>query len=234
MGDSQTYFSENKVEKIAQKMNAISKQYEQTFVDFGKQMFIDIADIDDASNIVFTCVDHIEKAIKVYEKFFPSPTVIACKEGCHYCCYFPIDCPPQVAIDIARSIKKNLTIEEQQTLCKKMGIDIMAREKPFFRAPCPFLDENKSCSIYEKRPLSCRWFTSPDAEYCRQSVKDGSNIPQHPTGHRIYQVATTMLLACAKDQKKYDKQVGFIPSVLEILNLSEDETTWKGYKIISG
>lgn len=231
MGKSSIYFTEKKTARVASKMKTISKEYEELFMDLGKQIFSDLVEIKDVSEMMMNCIKHIEKAVTVFDKYFPDFQSVACTTGCHYCCYFPIECPPQVAVDIARFIRSNMNDKQRQRLVTKMEKDRADRESPFFRAKCPFLDENKLCLIYERRPLSCRWFTSSDVQLCKQSVMDGTNIPQRATHHRIYQVATTMLLACSKSDHKHHKQVPFITSVLEILKMPENINQWKGYDI---
>ncbi|MFH2093147.1 MAG: YkgJ family cysteine cluster protein [Pseudomonadota bacterium] len=231
MGESQVYFSEAHVEQVAKKIKEISKLYEQLFADFGAQLFSDIADLSDASKIMQVCVSHIETAVLAFGRHFPDSSVIACTRGCCHCCSFPIECPPQVVVDVARHIRNTWSFEDQHLLRQKLTHDMSARQLPFNRAPCPLLDKDRLCSIYEKRPLSCRWFTSPDAALCEKSVQDGSNITQHPVGHRIYQVATTMLLACEKKQGRPYVQVPFVSSLLEILEIPKETTVWRGYHI---
>ncbi len=198
-------------------MQEISRQYEQLFANLGKQIFLDIENLTDSSDALAVCIRHIETALAAFETHFPDRSVIACKKGCCYCCSFPIECPPQVVVDIARHIKETWPEKEIFQLKKQMARDILARKAPFYRAPCPFLNKENTCSIYEKRPLSCRWFTSPDAGLCEKSVEDGSHVPQHAIRHRVFQTATTMLLAWAKKQGRYGEQVPFISSLLEIM-----------------
>jgi hypothetical protein len=229
---SKAYFSQNQVAEVARQMNAVSEAYEQLFEALGKQMFVDMVDIKDASAAVAMVRNHVDSAIDLFQAHFPDTGSIACTNGCHHCCYFPIECPPQIAVDIAGMIKKQWSEEKKQQLIKKFKADMQDRKAPFFRAPCPFLDEKKLCLIYENRPLSCQWFTSPDPELCRQSVADGTHIPQQPARHRIYQVATTMLLACARKQQRHDQQVGLIQSLAQILELPQEIPTWKGYHVV--
>ncbi|MFH2059240.1 MAG: YkgJ family cysteine cluster protein [Pseudomonadota bacterium] len=231
MDESQTHFSEANVKNVAKKMKEISKLYEQLFTDLGAQIFSDIADLTDAYEIMGVCVNNIEKAVWAFGQHFPDSSIIACTKGCCHCCSFPIECPPQVIVSVARHIRKTWSSEDRQVLIQKLVQDVSDRQPPLNRAPCPLLDKKKLCSIYENRPLSCRWFTSPDAGMCEKSVQDGRNVPQHPVGHRIYQVATTMLLASEKNQGRPYVQVPFIPSLLEILETQKDTKMWRGYTL---
>jgi hypothetical protein len=134
-------------------------------------------------------------------------------------------------VDIARYIKSTWPERQIIQLEKQMVKDRLERNAPFFRAPCPFLDEKKACLIYEKRPLSCRWFTSPDPGLCKNSVADGSHVPQHAIRHRVFQTGTTILLSWAKKQGRYDGQVPFISSLMEVMELEKEQGEWKGYTV---
>lgn len=228
MADSD-YFSPEKVKIVADEMARISKEYDQLFSDLGAQIFMDIVDKNDASFSVSTAIKHIETAVSAFGTYFNDNTPIACSKGCSYCCYFPVEAPPQVIIDIAGYIKSNMSDSEINGIKKKLENDIEVRTDHLKRFPCPFLNEENSCSIYEKRPLACRWFTSPDSNICKESVKDGRNIPQHPILHRIFQAATTALIAAAKKNENFCEQLLFAPSLLKALNMDKGDEIWPGH-----
>jgi hypothetical protein len=227
MKESLIYFSNARVQAVAQKMKEVGRQYEQLFTDLGRQMFADMVDLHDASEMTAVCTRHIDQALSAFEQNFPDFSPVACTKGCCHCCFFPVECPPQVVIDIARYLRAKESAAGLDLLRHKLAQDTKDRKPPLYRAKCPFLNGEKLCSIYEKRPLSCQCFTSPDPSQCKKSVADGRNIFQHPLRHRIYQVATTMLLACAKKQGRAHDQVMFIPALLSILEI--EDGLWKGY-----
>lgn len=212
-------------------MNEVGRQYEKLFADLGTQMFTDMVDLNDASEMMAVCSRHIEQALSAFGQYFPDASVVACTKGCHHCCSFPIECPPQVVIDIARYLRSTRSAADLNILRRNLLNDINDRKLPLNRAQCLFLDSEKMCSIYEKRPLSCQWFTSPDAAICEKSVVDGRNISQHPVRHRIYQVATTVLLACAKKQGRSHEQVLFVQSLLSVLEIEKKDALWRGHVI---
>lgn len=225
MAESKTLFSEEDIMRVAAMMHETSREYEQLFTNFCSQILSEISELEDASEIMTLCVKRIEETILAFLKHIPAPSVISCKKGCHYCCSFTIFCPPQVVVAIAHHIRVTIPEDEQQLLRQKLAGDIAVRNTPMKRARCPFLDETNACSIYEKRPLACRSFSSPNADICEQSVTDGRNIPQHPILHRIYMATTTALLLCAKHQGKSHEQVPFIPSLLTALETQETSTS---------
>ena len=134
-------------------------------------------------------------------------------------------------IDIARYLRSKESAVNLDMLRCKLAQDMKDRKPPLYRAKCPFLNDENLCTIYEKRPLACQCFTSPDPAQCEQSVADGRDISQHLLHHRIYQVATTMLLACAKKQGRPHDQGLFIPSLLSILEIKDKDGLWQGYGI---
>ncbi len=207
-------------------MQEVSTQYEQLFTNLAARMYNDIAELMDASEAMAVCLDHVDRAILAFGNHFPDTTVIACKKGCHYCCFFPIQSPPQEVVAIARHLISTFSSNEQALLREQLTADIARRTGPLQRGQCPFLDEAKACSIYQERPLACRWFTSPDANICKQSVKDGRNIPQHPIHNRIYEAAVASLLAAAKKQGRFHEQVPFIASLLKALEAAPDTVIW--------
>jgi hypothetical protein len=231
MKESLIYFSEARVQEVAQKMKETGRQYEQLFTDLGRQMFADMVDLHDVSEMTAVCTRHIDQALSAFTQYFPDVSPAACTKGCCHCCFFPVECPPQVVIDIARYLRSKESAAGLDLLRHKLAKDMKDRKPPLYRAKCPFLNDEKLCSIYEKRPLACQCFTSPDPAQCKQSVADGRNISQHPLRHRIYQVATTMLLACAKAQDRPHDQVLFIPSLLAILEIEDQDGLWQGYGI---
>lgn len=231
MADEQKYFSEAHVIQVAENMSKVTKQYEQLFNDFSAQVFVDIVELEDASETMAVCIDHLESAITAFQTHFPNNSKVACQKGCHHCCSFPIQCPPHVIIDIARYLQSKLSNDEYTALYQKMSTNIELRKNTYERAQCPFLNNSGTCTIYQKRPLSCRSFTSPDSKLCEQSVTDGRNIPQQPIIYRLHQAVTTALLSAAKKKELFHEQVLFIPSLLEILDACKSGKVWKGYRL---
>lgn len=233
MTTSKIYFRVEDIYAVSEKMRAISKEYEQLFIDFGSQVFMEIIDLEDYSEVVSTCLQRIESVLPVFGQHFPDNIPIMCKKGCYHCCLFPITSPPQVILDIARYLQQTMSADELDLLKKKLVLDKQKRQEPLMRAICPFLDFDggKTCLIYERRPLSCRSFTSPDVTLCEQSVHDGRNIPQQQIRHRIFQIVTTVLLGAAKKKGMFHEQAALIPSLLEIIDKSGEKRSWKGYPI---
>lgn len=205
------------VEKVAHQMRQIGMEYDKLFDNFGIQLYEKLSKTKnscDQMNIVHKEIDEI---LEAFDLSFPNKTAIDCKAKCSHCCSFPIHCSPQTIENIASHIEANYSKEEISNLIVAFHKNIKERKAPYFRAVCPFLDEENCCGIYEQRPLACRWFTSPDASLCERSIKSGETIPQQQTQHRIYQLANTALVLTSKSKDNENAQLEFIPAILQRL-----------------
>lgn len=95
--------------------------------------------------------------------------------------------------------------------------DAAIKQKNTARIRCPFLNTDNQCHIYDRRPLSCRSFTSSNSLDCKASLADGRKITQDPVYHRIFQAATTALMAAAIHHGAANSQQDFIPGLLQQL-----------------
>jgi len=217
MSETNVFFSTTDVSDVAQKLQQVTAEYEALFGNLSKQIYTSIAHLDNPSDEIAVTLQYVNDAAQAFRQNFGDNSKIACSKGCHHCCHFPIHVPHQTISDISHHLTSTLTPAELSVLTDKLEKNIAARQAPLFRAPCPFLDEENACSIYHHRPLSCRWFSSPDAQICEQSVQDGRDIQQHPVQSRIYQAASDALLAKQKKLTGSKQQLPFIPALLEAL-----------------
>ena len=217
MPNKDVFFTTSDVTEVAKRLTEVTADYEALFNNLCKQIFTTIKDLPTATDEVAVTLQYVKDASLAFTNNFPDQYSPACGKGCGHCCNFPIDAPPQVVEDIATYLESTYSQDGLEELKHKLISNIEQRKPPHFRAPCPFLDESQSCSIYEKRPLACRWFMSPDVNLCIQSVESGQNIPQHPVHSRIYEAAATALLAVEQKRSEQGLQVKFIPSLLERL-----------------
>lgn len=218
MTKQDVFFSTADVAEVAEKLRSVTTEYEDLFNRLCKQIYTQIEQQETTSDQVALTLQYVEDALQAFAQNFPDNTAVACGKGCSHCCHFPIETPTQVIEDIAAYLKDTRSNQELDELKKTLAANIEQRLPPLFRAPCPFLDDENACSIYPKRPLSCRWFSSPDARLCEKSVQDGRAINQHPVQSRIYQAASTALLAEQKKRTGSEQQVAFIPALLDFLN----------------
>lgn len=218
MTQPEVFFSTADVAEVADRLKTVTADYEDLFNRLCKQIFTQIEPLESPSAQVAVTLQYVEDELQAFKQNFPDNTQVACGKGCSHCCSFPIEAPTQVIDHIAEHLHLSFSAEALAELKTKLQDNIQQRVPPLNRAPCPFLDQSQACTIYTKRPLSCRWFSSPDAQLCEQSVRDGRNITQHPVQSRIYQAASTALLAEQQKRTGSAAQVAFIPALLAQLD----------------
>lgn len=112
----------------------------------------------------------VDSGISQFEKYAP------CKKGCGHCCSLYLECTAIEAEAIRRHIvkerKEELDIlfnrinemrENLKTVKNSHELNFDERKELYLnyllkRESCVFLNEEKACSIYNVRPLSCRKF----------------------------------------------------------------------------
>lgn len=87
---------------------------------------------------------------------------ICCKEGCSHCCEKGAYPYSQLEFDYLMIGFFKLDLKEQQNVIKRIK-ELKAeyeksQNKEKFMYKCPFLNDQKACSIYEYRGLICRTF----------------------------------------------------------------------------
>jgi len=135
---------------------------------------------------------------------------IACHKGCGFCCRQVTPCSRIEWEEISKYLddndmretileKNKDTILEWQTYLKDNWSEIMENgQKPYNdwlgKKNCIFLDDDKSCSIHEVRPLICRVvtstsvctsFTNPDATIFRHEYERHLMELIWETGHSM-------------------------------------------------
>lgn len=104
--------------------------------------------------------EKIEKLKKIYDRFerevaeFKEQAV--CGLGCTFCCTFMgnIDMTTLEGLIIRRRIK-DFPEPLQDSIGDRLTADAKNRDDGR-ESPCPFLEEDGSCLIYDVRPFSCR------------------------------------------------------------------------------
>ncbi len=129
---------------------------------------------------------------------------LACKPGCHYCCYNqPMVTPPE-ALLIGYQVERSFTDQQKEELFernervreltdgKNPDEIVMMR----YELPCIFLKDGM-CSVYEVRPAVCRTCNSTDAEHCRMIFQSGDPLARlrcHPHMRQIFDAVHAGLL----------------------------------------
>jgi hypothetical protein len=101
-----------------------------------------------------------------------APLSIACRKGCAWCCHqnVEVSIPEAILIAVETSAPGDIRGSATDRAAEAFsGLNDIARAKT--GQPCPFLNSELECSIYEIRPFACRSFYSPDATRCEAGYR---------------------------------------------------------------
>lgn len=110
---------------------------------------------------------------------------LACRAGCHWCCYFTVDVRPVEVFRILDYIRREFSTQEQARVRAEVRsnsatlrqLDDNQRVQQNLR--CPFLTAGR-CTIYEARPQTCRNYHATCAAGCQQSFQEPANTAIDP------------------------------------------------------
>lgn len=96
---------------------------------------------------------------------------VACGKGCSSCCHMNVGLTQPEAERIGAAIGRKPVA---------LASSVSHSLEQFAGLPCPFLDRQGSCSIYEHRPLTCRKHASffMDATHCDPAVMNDVEVPR--------------------------------------------------------
>ncbi len=123
-----------------------------------------------------------EKLSRRHLSVAPSIASVACRAGCHWCCHLKVSLTAPEVFAIAQYLLERAP-GEQLTRARARAAEL-ARDPRIFcseakaeaRIPCALLSEHGECTVHAVRPLSCRGYTSVDAEVCRRMLDDDSQF----------------------------------------------------------
>jgi putative zinc- or iron-chelating protein len=136
----------------------------------------------------------------------PPAERLACREGCHWCCYLKVGATAPEVLVIAEYIRTHAPAalrERVRSRAAELSADprvFSEYAKPEARIPCALLTETGACGVYEVRPLACRGWSSTDAEACRRALDDDAlPTPTNEPLARAYAAVGLGLLAAVSD-----------------------------------
>ncbi|WP_215776459.1 YkgJ family cysteine cluster protein [Paludibacterium sp. B53371] len=100
--------------------------------------------------------------------------VLACREGCSYCCQARVEItPPQLWL-MLRTIRQ-WPQNERDALRERLQTQVVVRARdPFARHDCALLQQQR-CLVYEQRPATCRRAHSLEVAAC---ARGDETLPQ--------------------------------------------------------
>jgi hypothetical protein len=96
---------------------------------------------------------------------------IACAAGCATCCHQHVAVALVEAVAIADVIAGDTRLARRVAEAAPRIGSLTALERRRARIPCPFLEADGRCGIYETRPIRCRGVHSRDVELCRSQTE---------------------------------------------------------------
>jgi len=137
-----------------------------------------------------TLYENIDELLEVFAtRVEKENQKIDCKKSCHWCCTQAVFINPWEAQYISEYIKSNFSLEEIEALKLKISSKdrktkaMSMKNLLMHKEDCPFL-QNKSCSIYNSRPIACRIYLSMSLESCVNFYKS----PEVKTSYaKLYQ-----------------------------------------------
>ena len=211
------YFSDQHVLQASESVKAATEQFDNLFNLLAKEIYHEARTLASSPEVMTTVYEHIQQAEDAFKSHFNEHQNVACGKGCSHCCHFPIQLMPQDLESFVTALKEKQSTEQLNDTLDALRHQQSLRQPPFFRAPCAFLDENNSCTVYENRPLACRMFSSENANACKQSLQDGSAISQSTIRYRIFQAATCSLQVLNQQQNRPDTQIDFTLGLISVL-----------------
>lgn len=130
---------------------------------------------------------------------------LACRKGCHWCCHFSVDVRPVEVLRILAFMQAHFTEQQRAQIraCLEHNAALLAPLDDIGRmqhnVKCPFLEDDGRCSIYPVRPQTCRNYHATNADGCRQSFEDPSNLDIDPDfAPLVYQAGAAHVDAFSK------------------------------------
>lgn len=111
-----------------------------------------------------------------------SASPLACHEGCHWCCNMKVTASAPEVLLIAHHLETTTPASELARIkgrVRELALDpriFSSDDKPKARIPCALLSPAGACTIYAVRPLACRGWNALDADACRRSLDDESEL----------------------------------------------------------
>jgi Fe-S-cluster containining protein len=135
-----------------------------------------------------------------------------CSRGCSACCHQNVMCDPMEAFEIAAHLSRRGTEEERATVLERiravaaLPIDIDVR----WGIACPLLKDGE-CSVYDRRPSSCRTMLSNSLAQCEASLrsKDMTMLVEMPV--ITLNINNHWVLGSAPILLRYIRQFQFMP-----------------------
>ena len=203
-----------------------------------RKVFADVRDPARRSAAVVTFHRRLDEVLA--ESVQAHGAAIACRRGCHYCCYLNVEVQPAEAFTLAAWIKRRFAAPQLAELIARLRENV-ARACAFgaeairrTNLRCALLSEDGTCSAYDARPAQCRKFHSTRLATCEASyanpADDSIESPEHPAVAHNAAVIVALARRAVRDAG-FDESTGDLQaSLLEALENPKAERRWRDGK----
>lgn len=125
---------------------------------------------------------------------------VDCKKGCAHCCRVWVSATIPEVLFVANSLRRRNDVARRESVAAAHRItgahDFVSRQR--LHRQCPLLVDDL-CSVYETRPVSCRFWASTNVAACLRVFRQssGENVPtpmSHLKGRGAYEIALSLAL----------------------------------------
>ena len=124
---------------------------------------------------------------------------VACAKGCAHCCHTWVSATAPELLFVAKLLRRSNPALLQNVRAAHLATgDFDFSQRSRHPQACPLL-EAALCSIYESRPIACRFAASMSAAICGRALRElsGEGIPTpglHLKGRGVYETAAVIAL----------------------------------------
>lgn len=130
--------------------------------------------LDDAAHCTTTLVEHS-----------PQCAQHACRAGCFFCCYLPVDITPIEALGMAIYLRATLPPDIYVAMYERLAVTVAQvhgfsfEEHAQAKIPCAMLVDGV-CGVYPRRPFACRAWLATDVARCEE-IFQGDPLARLPS-----------------------------------------------------
>jgi uncharacterized protein len=182
--------------------------------------------------VVENAIAVADAAVKAAMETEPPRRVLACAEGCDWCCYKVVGTVAPEVLRIAAYLRETLSADAWQALRERVAQANEQRRalRPDQRRraalPCVFLKDNR-CSVYQVRPMTCRGYNSSDPRCCQDLVSGAKyvEVPIYAPQQRLYTFVLDGLRAGVEESKLEGGLLDLI-AALNVALTPDAESRW--------
>lgn len=164
---------------------------------------------DQVTAMISETLSFANYALETFEAQDNTLVPVACKAGCHYCCFYQVWLTPPEVLLIGHHVDATYSDQDKAALINRIRLTLdrtegrTTEERAQIRreTPCIFLSAGR-CSVYPFRPIICRAFHALNRDQCRQSFESNDRTAQidgHAHRYHVFRVLKKALANVCSD-----------------------------------